>query len=140
MKISPFCFFFKCHSHNYVLLHLPTKSLPEVFLFSYLLSPPLPCRCLLSLATCQLPLGLESMPLFVSSLFLPQPLKHYIVIHQLAKSHNKIMVRTGILSALFTIVFLPSTMSSTYYHLGKYLLNKYPLGKHLFNAGFIYVF
>lgn len=97
MKMSPFCFFKNVHSHNNVLVHLTTKSVPKIFLFPtsvLLLWLSSACGHLLS---CHPPWGLDSIPLFLSTSCLPQPLKHCTVIHQLAKSHNKIFtIRTEI--------------------------------------------
>lgn len=113
MKISPFCFVKNVHSHNKMPLHFTTKSLPKVFLFptSFLL------LCLLSFTA----MATSSGILLVFCAFSPQPLKHYVIIHQLAKSHNKI-IRTGILSVLFTTLSLAATMPRTYL-LDKYSLN-----------------
>lgn len=93
MKSSPF---FKKHSpHNNMLLHFTTESLPKVFPFpgSVLL------LCLANAYYHLLPrqpyLGLDSMSLPMSCSFLSQSLKHYVVIHQLAKSHHKIIIQWG---------------------------------------------
>ena len=91
MKTSPFCFLKNIHSHNKVLLHLTTKSVPKIFLSPtsvLLLRFASACGHLLPRPP---PGGLDSVPLFVSPSFLPQHLKHHAAIHQLAKSHNKIL-------------------------------------------------
>lgn len=79
MKIPPFFDFLNVH--NNVLLHFTTKSLPTIFLFPAFLSPPCLASAYYHLLPCQPPLELDSVPLFMSSSCLPQPLRHYIVIH-----------------------------------------------------------